>query len=131
MGSSASARTVTNSRSRPSTSPPSALAALAAESSPSSQSGKERNDHAVARLPCRHFRADGDDFPCAVRERDARQLHARIVFALHDEQIAVIQRDGAESDHHLVRGRFRRDRSARFRFSEPNAWSSKSFMVEN
>jgi hypothetical protein len=91
----------------PSTSPPSALAAFGEVSLPSSQAGKEGDDHAVARLPSRDLRAEGCDFTRAVGERHARHLQLRVVMAFHHEQVAVVERRRAHADERLARAGLR------------------------
>lgn len=51
----------------------------------------EEGDDFIARLEARDVRADGDDGACAVRTRDNGRGEREGVFALWDDEVAVVE----------------------------------------
>lgn len=69
---------------------------------------EETADHAVAHLPARDARADFGDFARAVGEGDeVAALLLRAVAALDGEQVAVVERCGAQAHQHFAVARAR------------------------
>ncbi len=75
---------------------------------PALPAGEEAADHAIARAPARHALAELDDFAGSVGERnEVAPLLLRAIAALDGDEIAVVERGGAQPHQHLARARTR------------------------
>src|SRR4051812_40986581 len=64
-------------------------------------------DHSLPRLEARDAGTRRDDLTGAVGQRDQRKLQLGVVDALGDQEVPVVERDGAEADQDLSRTRGR------------------------